>query len=153
MLRILTCLIFGAAICLFALSAWAAMGHQGGSAYFPDVSSSSLHNDDIGYLYEQGVVNGFFDGTYRPTTPVDRQQMASYIARAQAVTFMLTFMSVDQNFFGGYYTGQQAYLDGRITWEEYQASVAALDWATAGANYEFSQMRDTDIERIWHLYW
>lgn len=153
MLRTLTCLIFGAAICLFGLTAWAAMTHQGGSAYFPDVSASSPHDHDIGYLYEMGVVSGFADGTYGPSTPVDRQQMASYIARSHAVVFMLTFMSIDQNFFGGYYTGEQAYIDGRISYEDYQASVGALEWATAAANREFSQMRDTDIERIWNLYW
>jgi hypothetical protein len=152
MLRTLTCLIFGAAICLFGLTAWAAMTHQGGSAYFPDVSASSPHDHDIGYLYELGIVNGFGDGTYGPDIPVTREQMASYIVRAQLLTYTLTMMSMDYNYFGGYYTGEQAYLDGRISYEDYQASLGALLWATEFGNYEYGLMRNTDLERVWNLY-
>jgi len=153
MMRTFTCLIFGAAICLFALTAWAAMTHQTGSAYFPDVSAASPHAHDIGYLYESGIVGGFPDGTYGPELPVTRQEMASYLSRTEAVLFVLTFMSIDHNILGGLYTGEQAYLDGRISWEDYQAATSALDWATSAANYQFDHMRDTDIERIWDLYW
>jgi hypothetical protein len=152
MLRTLTCLIFGAAICLFGLTAWAAMAHQGGSAYFPDVSASSPHNHDIGYLYESGIVNGFGDGTYAPGVAVTRDQMASYIVRAQMITYVLTMLSMDHNYFGGYYTGEQAYLDGRISYEDYQAALGALLWATEFGSYEFDQMRNTDMERVWNLY-
>lgn len=152
MLRYMTAVIFGAALALFAVSAWAAMSHQPGSAYFTDVSSSSPHNHEIGYLYESGVVNGFGDNTYAPDLPVTRQEMASYISRTEAMVFVLTFISVDWNFFGGYYTGQTAYQEGRISYDDYQRAQSALNWATEAADYEFGKMRDTDMEWVWNMY-
>jgi hypothetical protein len=36
----------------------------------------------VEYLAEEGVVQGYADGLYRPTTTVTRDQMAVYVARA-----------------------------------------------------------------------
>ena len=127
-------------------------GHYPGSYYFPDCSSASPHDHDVGYLYESAIVSGFPEGTYGPGMAVTRQQMASYIIRSQAIAYSLTFMSVDWNFFGGYYTGYQAYQDGRITLEEYQAATRVMEWATAAVRAQFDGMRDTDLETIFDIY-
>jgi hypothetical protein len=126
--------------------------HHPGSYYFTDCSSGSPHDDDIGYLYESGIVQGVGGGAYAPDMPVTRQQMASYLARTEAVVYTLTFMSVDWNFFGGYYTGPIAYNEGRITWDQYQAAETALLWATDAARAEFDRMSDTEIEQIFRIY-
>ncbi|MDJ0925933.1 MAG: S-layer homology domain-containing protein [Acidimicrobiia bacterium] len=49
--------------------------------YFPD-DGSSVHEDNINRLFEAGIAGGFLDGTYRPSVPVTRAQMASFLARA-----------------------------------------------------------------------
>jgi len=121
----------------------ATANHYAGSHYFPDVSATSPHDQDIGYLYELGVVKGFPDGTYGPGLPVSRDQMASYVTRAAAETYLLTMSSVDWNFFGGYYIGYKAYTDGRITYAEYQANYAAMVWATDAMKYQLGQLSPT----------
>lgn len=45
---------------------------------FPDVAGS-VHEDAINALALLGVVRGFGDGTYRPSQPVTRAQMASFL--------------------------------------------------------------------------
>jgi len=52
-----------------------------GTAFW-DVPPDSWAYDDILYLYQRGVVNGYPDGSYQPTMPVTRDQMAVYLARA-----------------------------------------------------------------------
>ena len=53
-------------------------------ATFSDVPSDYWAYRHIGYATEHGVVQGYDDGTYRPTTEVDRGQMAVFIARGLA---------------------------------------------------------------------
>lgn len=48
--------------------------------YFPDDDSSSLETK-INLSAALGFAGGFGDGTYRPTAPVQRDQMASFLAR------------------------------------------------------------------------
>ena len=48
---------------------------------FPD-DGNSTHEDNINTLAAAGVVQGFSDGAYRPSQPVTRAQMASFITRA-----------------------------------------------------------------------
>jgi hypothetical protein len=156
-MRTLTFVLVGATIAIAGLTTYEALAeplgtHYPGSYYFTDCSPTSPHDSDIGYLYESAIANGFTADTYGPDLPVTRQQMASYIARTEAVIYALTFMSVDWNFFDGYYTGEWAYTDGRITLEEYQTATRVMDWSTAGAVAEFESMRDTDIETIFDIY-
>jgi len=51
---------------------------------FPDVPTDHWAYDYVEYAHAQEVVQGYDDGTYRPTATVDRGQMAVYIARALA---------------------------------------------------------------------
>ncbi len=52
------------------------------SPTFPDVGSGFWAYKHIEYCVETGVVAGYPDGLYRPTTVVTRDQMAMYVARA-----------------------------------------------------------------------
>lgn len=133
------CGFLGGALFCWAQGAY----HQPGSAYFPDVSASSPHDDDIGYLVEGGMVSGYSDGTYKPGDAVTREQMAGYVNREAGVTYLLTMCSVDWNYFDGYASGHRAYLDGRITAQEYEANQAAMAWATDAAKDQFGEIPST----------
>ena len=123
------------------VAGWAATTvHQPGSAYFTDVSAASPHNQDIGYLYEAGVVKGLGGGTYGPALSVTREQMASYAARTAAEAYLLTMCSIDWNYFGGYASGYQAYQDGRMTYQQYLDNYAAMTWATDAMKYQLGQL-------------
>lgn len=50
-------------------------------AAFSDVSTSSSHKPAIDALAQQGVINGFEDGTYRPGVTVTRGQAAKILTR------------------------------------------------------------------------
>jgi hypothetical protein len=52
------------------------------TATFPDVPTDFWSYKQVEYCVSQGVVQGYDDGTYRPYTPVTRDQMAVYVARA-----------------------------------------------------------------------
>jgi hypothetical protein len=51
---------------------------------FPDVGTDHWAYQYVEYAVDRGVVEGFENGTYRPTLEVDRGQMAVYLARAMA---------------------------------------------------------------------
>lgn len=58
---------------------------------FSDVPTNSPFHDDIGWMTEHGIANGYDDGTYKPTNPVSRQAFAAFLHRyngeiTQAVT-------------------------------------------------------------------
>jgi hypothetical protein len=40
------------------------------------------HRSNVASLQEAGIVRGYEDGTYRPGVPIDRAQMASFLARS-----------------------------------------------------------------------
>ncbi|MDH3499749.1 MAG: S-layer homology domain-containing protein [Acidimicrobiia bacterium] len=62
--------------------------------YFAD-DNGSTHEDNINRIYEAGVSTGFVDGTYRPGEPVNRAQMASFLARALGLAPVATGPFVD----------------------------------------------------------
>jgi len=49
---------------------------------FPDVAPGYWAFQEIEALAASGITTGFPDGTYRPTDPVTRAQMATFLARA-----------------------------------------------------------------------
>jgi hypothetical protein len=51
------------------------------AAGFSDIAGD-VHADDIRQLAAYGVINGFDDGTFRPTAPVNRGQVATFAVRA-----------------------------------------------------------------------
>lgn len=55
------------------------------SHQFPDVPTDSPFHADIDWLVDQGIAEGYSDGTFRPTNPVSRQAAAAFFHRyAQA---------------------------------------------------------------------
>jgi len=55
-----------------------------GTASFGDVPTDHWAYKYVEYAKDQGVVGGYPDGTYQPSLPVDRGQMAVFVARAMA---------------------------------------------------------------------
>ncbi len=51
------------------------------SPSFPDVGPSHPFRDAIVWMAQEGYVNGYADGTFRPTAPVSRQAMAALLER------------------------------------------------------------------------
>ena len=69
--------------------------HEPGSTYFPDVTVGIPGDEHIGYLYESEVTGGFPDGSYRPDDYVTREQMAIYLTRQRAVSFVDCLLAID----------------------------------------------------------
>ncbi|WP_157041791.1 S-layer homology domain-containing protein [Nitriliruptor alkaliphilus] len=51
---------------------------------FPDVPRGHTHDGAIGGLVEAGIASGYRDGSFRPSQPVTRAEMAAFLARALA---------------------------------------------------------------------
>jgi len=51
------------------------------SQTFSDVTASHPFFDEIAWMTEAGVANGFEDGTFRPSAAVSRQAMAAFLLR------------------------------------------------------------------------
>jgi hypothetical protein len=58
----------------------------GGSSHFPDVSVTSTYCRHVNYLWATGAVDGFLDGTFKPTALVTRVQMAKFITNSFDLT-------------------------------------------------------------------
>jgi len=69
--------------------------HEPGSTYFPDVTVGTPGDEHIGWLAESEVTGGFPDGTYRPDDYVTREQMAIYLARQRAVSYIDALLVAD----------------------------------------------------------
>jgi hypothetical protein len=56
--------------------------HPPATSPFPDVSTSHPFYEEVAWLAEQGVSNGYQDGTFRPAAPITRQSMSAFLQRA-----------------------------------------------------------------------
>ena len=56
-------------------------GTASGSTNFTDAKSDAFYADAVNWAAEQGVVNGYPDGTFRPEAPITRQEMATMLYR------------------------------------------------------------------------
>lgn len=52
-----------------------------GTASFTDIAEGQWYTDAVNWAAEQGVVNGYPDGTFRPEAPITRQEMATMLYR------------------------------------------------------------------------
>jgi len=77
---------------------------------FPDVTPEHWSYDDVMYLYRNGIIGGFPDGTFRPEAPITRQEMATMLYRYWKLR-------------GGKYTAKDDVLAG------YQDRGEVADWA------------------------
>lgn len=48
---------------------------------FTDVPANTYSTGSIAWAVKHGIVNGYADGTFKPTNPVTRQQMAAFMSR------------------------------------------------------------------------
>lgn len=51
------------------------------NAPFSDVPASAYYSKAVAWAAENGIVEGFYDGTFRPDLPVSRQQLAAFLWR------------------------------------------------------------------------
>ena len=58
---------------------------------FPDVAADSMYAKEIAWLKDEGITTGWWDGTYRPLGPMNRDATAAFMHRLKAeqgITFM-----------------------------------------------------------------
>ena len=115
--------------------------HQPGSAYFSDCPPGSPHDENIGFLTEAMVTQGYPDGTYQPSGSVRRDEMASYVMRSAAGNVLMAWILVDWLYAGGPLFGDEALQQGDITQEEYDEYEDMLDWYLELLNYQLSQQQ------------
>lgn len=53
---------------------------------FSDVKSSDWHNNYICFLSEQGIINGYSDGTFKPNANITRAELVALVAKALKIT-------------------------------------------------------------------
>jgi hypothetical protein len=80
MSKIRKTLIAGVVVIACGLSALAGTAFAAGQ--FNDVNENHPFFDDIEWMAETGISEGYQDGTYRPGDPVTRQAMSAFIHRA-----------------------------------------------------------------------
>ena len=81
-----------------------------GTASFTDIAEGQWYTDAVNWAAEQGVVNGYPEGTFRPEAPITRQEMATMLYRYWKLR-------------GGKYTAKDDVLAG------YQDRGEVADWA------------------------
>src|SRR3954447_120592 len=67
-----------------------------GADHFPDVKGNP-HEANINRLFEAGIVTGKGDGTYGPTDPVNRGQMATFLVRSYE--YVAPALTASQDYF------------------------------------------------------
>jgi len=78
------------------VSSMATTALAGSNGPFSDVSAGHPFVDDITFLQESGIAQGYEDGTFRPGAPVTRQAMASFLQNSQTYTYVEETTNVDQ---------------------------------------------------------
>jgi inhibitor of cysteine peptidase len=66
-------------ICLSFIPVAGVVGAADSTASFSDVSVGSINADAIGYLKTEGVIDGYSDGTYKPTLEINRAEFVKII--------------------------------------------------------------------------
>jgi len=66
--------VLGAALAFAGGATLVLASHQ-----FPDVPDSNQFHDDIAWLVDNGIANGYTNGNFGPKDPVSRQAMASFL--------------------------------------------------------------------------
>ena len=83
------------ALAFVAGSVTSGAGAVWASHQFPDVPTSSQFHGDIDWLVDNGIANGYADGTFKPTAPVSRQAMAAFLHRYNGEIELVVGSTVD----------------------------------------------------------
>ena len=98
---------------------------------YSDVPDSNIYHSDVDWLTDNGISNGYGDGTYGPNDFVTRGQMAAFFHRydnnlgAPTPESGGAMVFVDRG-------------DGPTPWAVYSAQLGADTGATAGGTFRFS---------------
>ncbi len=84
----------GAAVALVAGLTLTNVAVLAGGGPFTDVGEEHPFSDEIAWMAEAGISQGYEDGTYRPGAPVTRQAMSAFMQRLNA-SFHLVHESRD----------------------------------------------------------
>lgn len=68
-----------ALLVIFAVSLFPTAFAQTTSSSFPDVSTTHVNSDAIDYLKDQGVIQGYPDGTYQPAGDINRAEFIKIV--------------------------------------------------------------------------
>ncbi len=87
------------------------------SGTFTDVSENSWYADYIGFTAQNGIMNGYGDGTFRPDKEITRAELLAVMAKLESVNgeFASTFSDVSQSHWAKNYIGygvQQGWVSG-----------------------------------------
>ena len=74
------------------------------------------------------MAQGYGDDTYRPALAVTRGQIATYLTRQSAQDLMAAWVIVDMTYHDGYWFGDRAMEEGRLTYEQYWANLDRYRW-------------------------
>ncbi|MFC0394138.1 S-layer homology domain-containing protein [Paenibacillus mendelii] len=69
------------------------LSDKGGSSVFTDVQSGDWYAGAVSKAQEYGILNGYEDGTFRPTTTITRVEAMSIVLRAMKLTGLDTAAS------------------------------------------------------------
>lgn len=80
MKKIISAIVLLSALSIFTTASFAVTGMQ----IFADVSADETYKTGIEFLYSEGIVNGYPDGTYQPQRTLNRAEMIKIIAEGVA---------------------------------------------------------------------
>lgn len=75
-------------VAVAVVSSVATTALAGGGGPFSDVGDDHPFADEIAFVADSGIAQGYEDGTFRPGAPVTRQAMAAFFARSQTYTYV-----------------------------------------------------------------
>jgi hypothetical protein len=94
-------------------------GNSTSTNVFPDVPSSHSNNNAIQYLYNEGIVGGYPDGTFKPSNTVNRAELLKILIAGMEVDldaggYANCFPDVKDEWFAKYvcYAKEQEWIGG-----------------------------------------
>ncbi|WP_102344819.1 S-layer homology domain-containing protein [Bacillus sp. Marseille-P3661] len=103
---------------------------QAENVSFSDLSSQAYYYDDVQWLVQEGIINGYEDGTYRPNVALTREEAASMFVRALNLDVPANAGSILENY-------------SDINGAKWSAGALAA-FINAGISNESGQFRPTD---------
>jgi len=94
-------------------------GETEDSSVFLDVDTSNPNEEAISYLYGQGIIGGYTDGTFKPDNSLNRAELLKILVEGQGITpdstvYNNCFSDVTDDWYAPYvcYAKEQGWVDG-----------------------------------------